>query len=54
MKCSAVFNGDRVIIRYGEFLVILDFKLADPDADPMGTSVAGLAIAVYPQNKPQS
>ena len=50
MKCSAVFNGDRVIIRYGEFLV----KLADPDAEPMGTSVAGLAIAVYPQNKPQS
>ena len=29
-------------------------RLADPDADPMGTSVAGLAIAVYPQNKPQS
>ena len=54
MKCSAIFNGDRVIIRYGEFLVILDFKRADPDADPMGTSVAGLAIAVYPQNKPQS
>ena len=43
-----------MIIRYGEFLVILDFKLADPDAEPMGTSVAGLAIAVYPQNKPQS
>ena len=54
MKCSAVFNGDRVIIRYGEFLVILDFKHADPDPEPMGPSVAGLAIAVYPQNKPQS
>lgn len=54
MKCSAVFNGDRVIIRYGKFLVILDFKRADPDAGPHGVRVAGLAVAVYPPDKPQS
>lgn len=41
-------SGDRIMIRFRDYLLILDFSEADPDAETSGGKVNGIAVVVKP------
>lgn len=41
-------SGNRIMIRFRNYLLILDFSEAEPDAETSGGRVNGIAIVVKP------
>ena len=41
-------SGDRITIRFRDYLLILDFKDAESDAETSGKRINGIAVVVNP------